>query len=368
MKSTVLYIDDEIRELTKYKRKFNEHGINIITLATSDYLNVNWGDIDKFDGILVDFDLHKPIDGDILNINGITLITELRQTNPHIPIVIFTKMDIFNISKDKNLTETYSSIDQIFHKLKLFKIEDNQFLNDLLDLIDGYKIINNIAKKNSLVEVFKILECPKEDEKIIEKIIPPEILSYNSNFFTHKLAKFLRSSFLNYPGILYDSIHLSSFLGINQNDFLTKELLSFFSPAEYTGAFSSKKKLWWKSKIESLIFKQMNNDEIKTPLYQTFQKFWKRFSGLELEHNRCNSSLQVTDDICIMSPVDKVCYLMQEPVARSHSIQYYPDSRSLFFESARVSFKAIRESDDVNINYLDDIGKKMYRELREYRE
>lgn len=44
-----------------------------------------------------------------------------------------------------------------------------------------------------------------------------------------------------------------------------------------------------------------------------------------------------------------------------YSIKYYPDNRPSVMDEARVSFKAIKTSDEVNFELFDSIGLEIIR-------
>jgi len=81
-----IYIDDDIRELRKYKMKFEDDDrsksrFELTTLntpkSTKGYKEIEKG---RPELILVDFDLTKPdANGDVIGISGVTLSTELKQ-------------------------------------------------------------------------------------------------------------------------------------------------------------------------------------------------------------------------------------------------------------------------------------------------
>ena len=63
-------------------------------------------------------------------------------------------------------------------------------------------------------------------------------------------------------------------------------------------------------------------------------------------------------------PADTVCYVLGIPTRIESSLPYTPDSRPKAMDRARVSFRSIRETNDVNEMYLDDSGKELVEEIR----
>ncbi len=60
---------------------------------------------------------------------------------------------------------------------------------------------------------------------------------------------------------------------------------------------------------------------------------------------------------------DQVCYLSHQPVKTQNSLRYYPDNRPSTMDKARVSFRAIRESDDFDEELLDSTGRTMLEKI-----
>jgi len=64
---------------------------------------------------------------------------------------------------------------------------------------------------------------------------------------------------------------------------------------------------------------------------------------------------------------DAVCYILKEPVKVRNSIRYYPDDRPPVMDEARVSFRAIRESNEFDENLVDEDGRSIVNKLWEDR-
>jgi hypothetical protein len=75
---------------------------------------------------------------------------------------------------------------------------------------------------------------------------------------------------MDYPGILYDTIHAATFLGISEKSF--KKIESFFNSAKYTGVFSEEKNFWWKCTLKEVADSIMEGDELKVPYSHGFHK------------------------------------------------------------------------------------------------
>ena len=59
-----------------------------------------------------------------------------------------------------------------------------------------------------------------------------------------------------------------------------------------------------------------------------------------------------------------LAYILRKPVKIKYSLDYRVDSRPKIMDSARVSFKAIRTSNEVNDELFDPLGQQMLSEIR----
>lgn len=79
-----------------------------------------------------------------------------------------------------------------------------------------------------------------------------------------------------------------------------------------------------------------------------------------------NQSLEPAICIYDKTPIaDWVCYVLQKPVKQQNSIPYYPDQRPSVMDQARVSFKAIQESNAFDENLVDSDGYEIVSKLWE---
>ena len=113
---------------------------------------------------------------------------------------------------------------------------------------------------------------------------------------------------------------------------------------------------WWKSKVIEIAVARMKNEEISLPLNVGFPIMWKRIKKEDLEVSKCNS--------CDKTPADCVCCLLKEQTTISCSIIYPADLRPDVMDKPRISFKAIRESNDYNIDFFDSTQKEIIKKIR----
>ena len=113
---------------------------------------------------------------------------------------------------------------------------------------------------------------------------------------------------------------------------------------------------WWKSKLRELVLKKMTKDEAKLPINKGFSILWGRGYFQQLESSKCMVSGE--------KPADCICFIAKKPVKWNYTISYKPDSRPSVMDEARVSYKVIKETNDVNEIFLDAIGYEIYQDIR----
>ena len=371
MKIKVVYIDDVEGELKKFKRKFEENQLSNgrfeIEIMKAQGILGKLGEIQvKNPGlILVDFDLHELDEkGNMSPIFGLTLSTELKQQFQEIPIVLFTRRDVFKIGEYSRIEGTLSNIlDEIIYKDDLFK--NNERLDSLYSLAHGFKILRE-NKSRKWEDLLKILKAPESDEEDLKCSNPPiasrdkwfvsETRSWIHEWSVSEAADWIRNILIKYPGILYDSMHSATLLGISESAFLKKSVQDFFSESKFTGVFAPSDGRWWRSKLREAAFSIMNDEEIDLPLREGFPLAWKRTEDISIERSTCIFSKE--------SFPEWVCYILHKPVMIKYSLAYRADDRPSIMDEARVSFEAIRTRDDVNDELFDPLGKEMLDEIR----
>nr|WP_321496608.1 hypothetical protein [uncultured Methanolobus sp.] len=354
-----LYIDDVLRERNRYKYNFEENdfakeNFELTVIDTPKSTN-EYDSIKKLSPqlILVDHDLSVPDEaGNVIGITGLTLITELKQYYYNIPIILFTKQSVFNEDSLKSFSSLLSIVDKVIYKSELFKPERN--LEELHDFACSYQKLANIEGKITWSGILKLLDAPNDDIGSIKQSAPPELLK--NNLSVTGIAKWVTEVLLPYPGILYDSLYMAAFLGISESAFLDSSLQEYFSKAKYSGIFEKSGNYWWKSRIIDIISENMNDDELDLPIREGFHQFWKRINEIDLDKSKCIDSNN--------SPAEWVCYVLEKPMMLNLSLPYYPDSRPEVMDEARVSFKAIRTTNDVNPEMIDSLVLDKYYEIR----
>jgi hypothetical protein len=229
------------------------------------------------------------------------------------------------------------------------------YFNRIENLASGYATLRN-KKIKTISDLFKLINAPLPDYDKLKQSIPHESLRDNSILSPVVAAKWLRNILIKYPGILYEDIYAATLLGITQDAFLEKEVQTFFASAKYNGIFSPPEGRWWRSKLIELAAARMKNEELSLPLTSGFPQMWKRIKKMDLSISKCNSSDK--------TPADCVCCLLKEQTTIPFSLLYPLDSRPDVMDQSRISFKAIKQSNDYNLDFFDTSQKEIINTIR----
>lgn len=370
-KIRTIYIDDDEKELEKYKERFEENELSreyfeIITVKAQGLL----GRISKIKGrnpelILVDYDLNKPDEKQRKSpVFGLTLSTELKQNFQEIPIVLFTRRSVFKIEDYSRIDRTVSNLlDDIIYKDELFKQDEK--LDSLYALASGFKILRE-NKSREWEDLLEILKAPQIDEDCLKRSNPPlapreRWIVADAARWTHKwsvseAANWIRNILINYPGILYDPVYSATLLGISESSFLSEAIQNFFSEAKYSGIFAPSEGRWWRSKLRETAFSIMDEEQRDLPIREGFPPAWEKTKNMEIEKSKCVFSGEHFPEW--------VCHVLHKPVMIKYSLAYRADDRPLVMDEARVSYEAIRTANEINDGLFDQLGKEMLEGIR----
>jgi|GEM_PF-1435095 len=355
----VVYIDDVVQDLLKYKAKFaidsrarEKFAIEPINTPKSP------GDYDRISKanpelLLIDYNLDIPDENnEVIGISGVTLSTELRKRFSEVPIVLFTRKSVFRIQDYTKIKETLCSIDEIVYKQDIFKA-DSSILEELYKLSAGYKTLRNQSSR-SWDALMKLLGASQSDMELLEQAESP--VSYGKGWAAASVAAWIRNIVLEFPGILYDQVYASMLLGISKGAFQSENVQETFAPAKYKGIFEPPDGRWWKSKLLNVAYSMMNKKERELPLRDGFPAALERRKETAIERAKCVFSGE--------SPADWVCHVLKKPVMIKYSLSYKADNRPTVMDEARVSFEAIRTSNDFDERHVDPLGRELIPDIR----
>lgn len=355
MKINTVYIDDDETDLKKYTRKFKEHSKskNLFKIIPRNSQEEKISDLikdtkkDNPDLILLDFDLSEPLNDIVIGVSGAILATALKEGLQDVPIILFTRENVFN--RDIYSPQVLSSIDDTIFKSDVFK----KHINLLYSLAVGFKKLRD-TKSKKWPNLIKALKAQKSDYDDLKLSNPP--ITSGRDWKVSEATDWILKILIKYPGILYDSVHSATLLGISEKEFLSDEIQRIFAKAKYSGIFSIEKDRWWRSKLREIAFLKMNKEERELYLRNGFPLVLKRIKKKKVKLSECIFSGK--------SPTETVCYILKKPVMFEFSLTYRVDSRPQVMDGARVSYKAIRTSNEINDDLFDPIGKEMLSDIQ----
>ena len=307
----------------------------------------------KADIFLVDYELDTRIDeGQFANYRGSTLASRVREKTTEIPTVLLTRSDLQIWKDGQRALKAMGVFDHI-----MFKTEDlvkcpNKSHARLVSLARGYKTLRQLSAR-TVDALMQALNVDQVGQELCLKTTPPKF-----QWSVVEAAHWTRKVLLQYPGILYDSNHTSTALGISYESFQTPKVQELFIPAKYTGVFVEDHTRWWKHRVLDIA-----NDILLDHggLYEITEDF--RVAAGE----RIGMDLQPSiDEESGLSPADTVCYEFGIPVRIETSLPYQPDDRPRMMDEARLSFRAIKESNEIVEEYFDRTNRSFLPEIRRF--
>jgi hypothetical protein len=342
MTTRVLYIDDEIsrpdRDARKIQDLLNVEGEFECELRLPPEI---FSDLptELPDALLVDLDLATvPDKGKPVNYFGSTLAAEMRMRHPACPIVLISRPYI--IAGKSSLLEESMDVDLIVMKDAINRTPDEKRAK-IVALIQGFRALQAIAGKE-WSSVLKLMGATEDEVSLLREAAQPlESKQWN----IPQVARWIRNVVMGFPGILYDALTAATRLGISEDAFRSPGVQKLMEPAKYTGVFGTFKERWWRDRMFDIAQSLILEQGLQGPVFQKFAEAFDARFGIAL-----------APAICIYdgTPIaDWICYIYRKPVKQRNSIPYYPDSRPAVMDQARVSFKAIQESNEFDESLVD---------------
>ncbi len=305
----------------------------------------------NFDIVLVDLDLSTPApNGVVSGYYGTTLASELRMRNPSCPIVLITRPNM--IMGKNQLLEDSMDVDLILFKDDINKDPESN-RKKIIFLYEGFQTLSS-SDTNDWTSVLNLMRASESEGNLLREAAPP---MDKGSWTVPRMAHWIRNVVMEYPGILYNELTAATRLGITLKDFQSEKVQQFLSNCRYTGVFSSFGPRWWRERVLLSAQEIALEHDKQGPVSETFREAFKDKFGLELKPATCIYDGTPT--------ADWVCYIFKEPVKQRNSIPYYPDNRPQVMDQARVSFKAIQESDDFDETLVDAESYEKVKELWE---
>jgi len=302
------------------------------------------------DLFLVDYELIRQQDGEIhADYLGGTLATAIREKLPDYPIVLITRRGLVVWDRDRRIIEASQIFDHVIYKSDID--EEPAFVRkQLMSIAEGFRNLRKRKRKN-WEALLSVLGATEEEGKLLRETAPPP-----SGWQVFEAARWIRNIVLAYPGILYNPLHAATALGIEKDAFLGRRVQRLVRDAKYTGIFAPSEGRWWRTRLLAAAEEFVRKEGIEGAINHAFAKAFQERYKEELALAKCIYSGE--------TPADWVCYILNEPVKIAYSLVYHPDTRPPVMDDARVSFKAIRESNEVHDELFDAEGARLLKEIR----
>lgn len=304
----------------------------------------------RADIFLIDYELDtRQPDDSFANYQGMTLAARLREKAPEYPIVLLTRPDIQAWSSGQRIARFRGSFDAILYKEHIQSHPDRT-LNRLSSLAQGYRLLRE-SEDRSVDSLLDLLKTDELGQESALRATPPR-----DGWASVEAASWIRSVLLRYPGILYDSNHAATALGISIDSFEKPPVQVLLGDATYRGPFAEEKRRWWRHSLFEVAFRVCGGRERDHSLRELFRVAASEKLGTDLQPSR--------DPQTGVSPADTVCYVLGIPIRIETSLSYRPDNRPSVMDESRVSFQAIQETNDVDEHYLDTSSRSLLEEIR----
>lgn len=356
-KHKIVYLDDEATDRKRYKELLEaDNRIEVVVEIPT--VNLESGNITKHNPALVIIDYlldTKQSHGKSATYKGSTLAATLREKLPYTPLILLTRGSLIN---RRRLVAPAWDFAEIFDVLLLKDdiIENAQAVIDrLVALVEGFNTLHGCNNKD-FSSLRRVLGAEKDEYDDLLKANPPRDPKGQIRWRVPQAARWIQSVIIHYPGILFDSLHSATLLGIDESSFLSKPIQKDFKKARYSGLFSTINQRWWKQRLLFVANSIMNKSNMLGDPATHFLYSWKKSRRSAIEPS-----------VCIYSDkphADCVCYILNKPVLREYSLPYIPDNRPAIMEEARCSFTAIRESNDFDPLFIREDARPLVREIQ----
>lgn len=352
----VVLVDDDSRDrkyLPHLIRGLSEDEFEVIALSPPPDLDLTELLSVEADLFLVDYELDtQQGDGSIATYLGMTFTARLREVQPEYPIVLLTRSDLPAWTAVQRTARAGSTFDDIVYKDTGLDGDPLGTRAKLVSLAHGYQQLRESSER-SLSALLGLLQTDDAGREKAKEALPPP-----DGWRAFEAAHWIRSVLLRYPGLLYDTAHAATAVGVSVEDFKHEQVLNLLRGARYRGPFREERQHWWRHQLFDIAYELSGTLDGELSLTEGFRLAAANMLGLELAASR--------DIETGAAPADTVCYLFGVPVRIETSLPYQPDSRPPVMEGARISFKAVRESNDVEEAHVDAASRPRLDEIRSW--
>lgn len=344
--------DTDREHLPRRIQEFSDGKFEVTPLAPPPNLDLTRLQSVDADLFLVDYELDaEQEDGSLASYRGLTFAARLREAYPDYPIVLLTRSSLPKWTAAQRTVRTGGSFDDIVYKDTGLESDPRTTLAKLTALTHGYRMLRECSK-DTVTALLELLGTDETGQGAAQEARPP-----SDGWKVFEAAHWIRSVLLRYPGVLYDEAHAATALGISVESFRQGAVQNELRPAKYKGPFSEAQQRWWRHSLFDIANRLFAATERASEVRAGFRLAAGEKLGLELAASR--------DDETGVSPADTVCYLLGVPVRIETSLPYQPDIRPTIMEEARISFRALRESNDVDETYISRANHALLDDIRQ---
>lgn len=298
---------------------------------------------------LIDYELDtKQEGGPVANYKGPALAGALKVHRPEHPLILLTRRSLVAWTERRRTVQATALFDDELFKDDLEK-DPETFARRLKALAAGFAELR-AQKGREPTDVWSLLGADEAVQSDLGETAPPQ-----RGWAAAEIAGWVRGVLFEYPGVLYDSLSAGVLLGLDVDSFLDGHVQELVQSAAYSGVFRDVESRWWKHKLLDIAATTSAEQELEGPIGETFKQVIEKLSDREFRQPEC---------VVSGKPADWVCHVLHAPVRIEYSLPYHPDRRPSTMDEARVSFKAIRESNDVMDEYFDASSAAMLPEIR----
>jgi hypothetical protein len=221
--------------------------------------------------------------------------------------------------------------------------EPEKVRRKLGNLIKGYQALSAIQPdRHSWNDVLTLMEANDAEAKLLREAAAP---AERGHWMVPQVSRWIREVVLRYPGIVYNELTAATRLGLSLESFQMLQVQKWFESACYTGIFGHDEPYWWRNRLLHRAQELLLEVSVSGPVSEYFIRAFQQKFGQELQPAIC-----IYDHT---SGANWVCHILKKPVKVQNSVPYYPDSRPEVMDQARVSFKAILETNEFDPNLVD---------------
>ncbi len=270
---------------------------------------------------------------------GSTFAAILREKLPNVPIVLVSRGSLIESKAFGSAIDLSAAFDAVIQKGWITGNADG-VREELLALVRGFQELAR-KRRRDWTNLLNAIGAAQKEEAELRRTGPPgfrRVSDECAEWRVSETAHWIRKALLAFPGVLYTPLHAAAAIGLSERAFLSKPVRKLFATAEYVGPFAPASGAWWKGRLLDLAYQLLELAGLEPTRYAEVAAAWqKRHKG------------KLTPSTCVYSGkkgADCVCYILKKPVCRQYSLPYEPDNRPEVMDEARVSFRAIRESED----------------------